>query len=47
MQMILQFRAEDYTNREIAELLGITEKAVEGRLRRYYERTTKEGFGEQ
>lgn len=47
MQMILQLRAEDYTNREIAELIGITEKAVEGRLHRYYERTAKGGFGEQ
>jgi RNA polymerase sigma factor (sigma-70 family) len=47
MQMILQLRAEDYTNREIAELVGITEKAVEGRLHRYYERNAKGGFGEQ
>jgi RNA polymerase sigma-70 factor (ECF subfamily) len=47
MQMILQMRAEDYTNREIAELVGITEKAVEGRLHRYYQRNHKGGFHEQ
>lgn len=47
MQMILQLRAEDYTNREIAELIGITEKAVEGRLHRYYERNQRGGFDEQ
>jgi RNA polymerase sigma-70 factor (ECF subfamily) len=47
MQMILQLRAEDYTNREIAELVGITEKAVEGRLHRYYERSQRGGFDEQ
>jgi RNA polymerase sigma-70 factor (ECF subfamily) len=44
MQMILQLRAEDYTNREIAELVGISEKAVEGRLRRYYERNAPGGL---
>jgi DNA-directed RNA polymerase specialized sigma24 family protein len=47
MQMILQYRAESYTNREIAELIGITEKAVEGRLRRYYEGKPWEGFGDE
>ncbi|MFI0901606.1 RNA polymerase sigma factor [Streptomyces sp. NPDC020983] len=47
MQMILQLRAEDYTNREIAELVGITEKAVEGRLHRYYERNQRGGYDEQ
>lgn len=47
MQMILQLRAEDYTYREIAELVGVTEKAVEGRLHRYYERNQRGGFDEQ
>lgn len=47
MQMILQHRAQSFTNREIAELLGITEKAVEGRLRRYYDGKPWEGFGDE